>query len=70
MSLLEFLLTLISLLPLLFVYSDAAVIPEAVGRPRIQKAGVQYILDSVIQALLADPERNFVCLNLLKGLTG
>ncbi|XP_043527609.1 lysosomal alpha-mannosidase isoform X2 [Frieseomelitta varia] len=101
MSLLEFLLTLISLLPLLFVYSDAAVIPEAVGktcgykacpiadpkklnihlvahthddvgwlktvdqyyfgsRPRIQKAGVQYILDSVIQALLADPERKFI----------
>ncbi|XP_015440324.1 PREDICTED: lysosomal alpha-mannosidase [Dufourea novaeangliae] len=26
----------------------------------IQKAGVQYILDSVIQALLADPERKFM----------
>lgn len=26
----------------------------------IQKAGVQYILDSVIQALLADPNRRFI----------
>ncbi|XP_017796881.1 PREDICTED: lysosomal alpha-mannosidase-like [Habropoda laboriosa] len=30
------------------------------SRPAIQKAGVQYILDSVIQALLADPERKFI----------
>lgn len=27
------------------------------GNSRTQKAGVQYILDSVIQALLANPER-------------
>ncbi|XP_076763477.1 lysosomal alpha-mannosidase II isoform X2 [Xylocopa sonorina] len=30
------------------------------SRPTIQKAGVQYILDSVIQALLANPERKFI----------
>ncbi|CAK9820569.1 Lysosomal alpha-mannosidase [Anthophora plagiata] len=30
------------------------------SRPSIQKAGVQYILDSVIQALLVDPERRFI----------
>ncbi|XP_071865397.1 lysosomal alpha-mannosidase II isoform X2 [Bombus fervidus] len=30
------------------------------SRSRIQKAGVQYILDSVIQALLANPERKFI----------
>ncbi|XP_053988963.1 lysosomal alpha-mannosidase isoform X2 [Hylaeus volcanicus] len=30
------------------------------SRPNIQKAGVQYILDGVIQALLANPERRFM----------
>ncbi|KAH0948863.1 hypothetical protein HN011_001273 [Eciton burchellii] len=30
------------------------------SRSMIQKAGVQYILDSVIQALLADPSRRFI----------
>lgn len=30
------------------------------SRTHIQKAGVQYILDSVIQSLLADPERRFI----------
>ncbi|XP_017767636.1 PREDICTED: lysosomal alpha-mannosidase-like isoform X2 [Eufriesea mexicana] len=30
------------------------------SRPKLQKAGVQYILDSVIQALVADPERKFI----------
>ncbi|XP_012143157.2 lysosomal alpha-mannosidase II isoform X2 [Megachile rotundata] len=30
------------------------------SRTTIQKAGVQYILDSVIQALLADPQRKFI----------
>uniref|UniRef100_A0A1L8DR39 Alpha-mannosidase n=2 Tax=Nyssomyia neivai TaxID=330878 RepID=A0A1L8DR39_9DIPT len=30
------------------------------SRTLIQKAGVQYILDSVIQALLADPQRRFI----------
>lgn len=30
------------------------------SRSNIQKAGVQYILDSVIQALLANPERKFI----------
>ncbi|XP_031833177.1 lysosomal alpha-mannosidase II isoform X1 [Nomia melanderi] len=30
------------------------------SRPRIQKAGVQYILDSAIEALLTNPERKFM----------
>ncbi|XP_017876463.1 lysosomal alpha-mannosidase isoform X1 [Ceratina calcarata] len=30
------------------------------SRSKIQLAGVQYILDSVVQALLADPERKFI----------
>ncbi|XP_059608045.1 lysosomal alpha-mannosidase-like [Phlebotomus argentipes] len=30
------------------------------SRSNIQKAGVQYILDTVVQALLADPERRFI----------
>ena len=30
------------------------------GRGTIQKAGVQYILDSVVQALLQDPKKRFI----------
>lgn len=30
------------------------------SRSRIQKAGVQYILDSVVQSLLSDPEKRFI----------
>lgn len=30
------------------------------SRNRIQKAGVQYILDSVVQSLLLDPEKRFI----------
>jgi lysosomal alpha-mannosidase len=29
------------------------------SRNRIQKAGVQYILDSVVQQLIADPEKKY-----------
>jgi lysosomal alpha-mannosidase len=30
------------------------------GHGLIQKAGVQYIIDSVVQALLQDPEKRFI----------
>lgn len=33
------------------------------SRNGIQRAGVQYILDSVIQALLQDPERRYLLAN-------
>lgn len=31
-----------------------------IGKTTIQKAGVQYILDSVVQQLIADPEKRFI----------
>lgn len=30
------------------------------GKTSIQKAGVQYILDSVVQQLISDPEKRFI----------